>query len=166
MTRNPFGFDRIQQSGIRCYRAHIHHGFDGHACFSQIQCSQITIIMPSEHHCCLSRFHGIEFHQALCCTRQNHTRQVVVTENHGLIKATARYNTLRCTDFIHAFALNNRQIVVGKPCITGGFSQYGNLWMTFNRSHQALFNFSSFLTCCIQTCIVQTPPQDFLLLDQ
>ncbi|MNQ78078.1 hypothetical protein D3C85_929800 [compost metagenome] len=98
----------------------------------QIQRCEVTVIVASQNYGAVARFNCIQLHQTLCSAGQHHTGQIVVAEDHRLIERAAGNKALGRTDFVHAFALNHRQVVIGEPGVAGRLFQHMNVGVTFD----------------------------------
>ncbi|MCY1421776.1 hypothetical protein D9M71_374400 [compost metagenome] len=136
MTGDSALFQRDQQRAISGIGTHVHQRCNLNTLLVQIERCVVTVVVPREYHCAFARLYGVEFHQALGCAAKHHPGQIVVAENHWLIKRAAGDQALGGAHLVHAFTLNHRQIVIGEPCIARSFLQHLNVGVAFNSVDQ------------------------------
>ena len=129
-------FQCNQQRAISGIGTHVHQRCNLNTLLVQIECCVVTVVVPREYHCAFARLYCVEFHQALGCAAEHYPGQIVVAENHWLVERTAGDQALDGAHFVHAFALNHRQIVIGEPCVARSFLQHLNVGMAFNSVDQ------------------------------
>ena len=159
-------FQRQQQGAVGGVAAHVHQRSHFNALIVQVQRGQITVIVARQHHSALARLDCVELHQALRGTGQHHAGQIVVTENHRLVERATGDQALRGAHFVHAHALNHRQVVVSEPGVAGGFFQHANVGVAFDGADQFSAHGLGASAFEIEAGVSQRAAEDRLLLDQ
>ena len=106
--------------------SHVNDRCDVNPLLLQCKSSEIAIVIAGQNYRAIARLYGVVFHQSIRGAAHHDAGQIVVTKDYVLFKRPGCHNNLSGSRFVHALTLNDRQVVVCKPAVTGGIGEHLN----------------------------------------